>query len=113
MVAKKNASPILSNSPNRFSLSFTGSLSSAKHSFVPLSRRASSSSARESPAVTSTLVTGSAATTSHATFVGAAAAAARTRFLEKLRIGEEQRRVPSKQQQARQLTRVGDSGRCR
>ena len=28
-------------------------------------------------------------------------------FLEKLRVGEEQRRVPPKQQQARQLARVG------
>ena len=35
IVAKKDPSPIRSNSPNRFSLSFTGSLSSAKHSLIP------------------------------------------------------------------------------
>ena len=63
MVGKKPPSPNRSYSPKRLSLSFTGSFSSAKQSLMPAAFSLSSSSASASAAVTSTLVTGSAATT--------------------------------------------------
>ena len=50
-----------------------------------------------SAAVTSTLVTGSAATTSHRTGVGDARDRVAARAREQLRIGEEQRRIPAEQ----------------
>src|SRR5215472_7070842 len=62
-------------------LSLTGSLSSAKLSSIPVLCKVSSSSASISAAVTSTLVTGSAATTSQCTGAGDFAAASRTRSL--------------------------------
>ena len=57
--------------------------------------------------VTSTLVTGSAATTIRCTGVGDCATASSTRSLEQLGIGEEQRRVPAEQHQAGDQPRLG------
>src|SRR5262245_29234206 len=81
MVGKNEASPKLENSPKRLSLSLTGSLSSAKHSSVPAACKVSSNSASMSAAVTSTLVTGSAATTSQRTGAGDLAVASKARSL--------------------------------
>src|SRR5262252_9963232 len=81
MVGKKDASPNREKSPKRLSLSLTGSLSSAKHNLTPDSCKVSSSSTRASAEVTSTLVTGSAATTNQRTAVGDCFAASRTRSL--------------------------------
>src|SRR5260370_40084020 len=82
MVGKKYCSPSCENSPNLFSLSFTGSFSSAKQNSIPCACNASSNSATVSPAETSTLVTGSAATPSQRTGVGDFATASSTRSLK-------------------------------
>ena len=60
-----------------------------------------------SAAVTSTLVTGSAATTNRRTGVGEFAAASRHTLLEQLGVGKEQRRIPAKEDQPGYLARVG------
>ncbi|MNN81465.1 hypothetical protein D3C81_1982920 [compost metagenome] len=62
-------------------MSFTGSFISAMHNSIPAACKVSSSSASMSADVTSTLVTGSAATTSQRTGVGDAATASNTRSL--------------------------------
>ena len=72
--------------------------------------QASSSSTSMSAAVTSTLVTGSAATTTQLTVVGDEADGARNAFVEQLCVREEQRRIPAEQHEARNLARVRDSG---
>ncbi|MCY1178924.1 hypothetical protein D9M73_192990 [compost metagenome] len=59
----------------------TGSFISATHSLIPAACKVLSSSASVSAEVTSTLVTGSAATTSQRTGVGEAATASSTRSL--------------------------------
>ena len=65
-----------------------------------------SNSASMSAEVTSTLVTGSAATTSQRTGGGDFATASST-LLEQLGVGEEQRCIPAKQHQTGDLPRVG------
>ena len=67
--------------PETLEFVFDGSLSSAKHSSIPAACNVSSNSASMSAAVTSTLVTGSAATTSQLTGAGDFAAASKTRAL--------------------------------
>ncbi len=63
-----------------------------------------------SAAVTSTLVTGSAATTTRRTGVGDVRHRRRsTRSLEQLGVGEEQRRIPAEQHQARDQAAPADS----
>ncbi|MNR55744.1 hypothetical protein D3C85_1761790 [compost metagenome] len=62
-------------------MSFTGSFISAMHNSIPAACRVSPNSASMSAEVTSTLVTGSAATTSQRTGVGDAATASSTRSL--------------------------------
>ncbi|MNG05853.1 hypothetical protein D3C84_890670 [compost metagenome] len=81
MVGKNADSPNRAKSPKRLSLSLTGSFISATHSLIPAACKISSSSANMSAEVTSTLVTGSAATTSQRTGVGDAATALSTRSL--------------------------------
>ena len=60
-----------------------------------------------SAAVTSTLVTGSAATTSQRTGVGELRHRVQHALLEQLGIGEEQRRIPAEQHQAGMQPRFG------
>ena len=59
-----------------------------------------------SAAVTSTLVTGSAATTSQRTGVGERGHRVEHAVAEQLGVGEEQRRVPAEQHQARDAARL-------
>ena len=73
---------------------------------MPAAARLRSSSASVSAAVTSTLVTGSAATTSQRTGVGARADGVEHPLAEELGVGEEQRRIPAEQDQAGNLPRV-------
>src|SRR5215470_13967702 len=109
MVGKKVCSPSRVKRPKRLSLSFTGSFISAKHNSMAAPRRVSSSSERASLAVTSTLVTGSAAmTTAHGR--RRARHGIKNAFVEQLGIREEQRRVPTEEYQAGNQSRVGMAG---
>src|SRR5689334_4820432 len=81
LVGKNLRSPNWANKPKRLSLSFTGSFNSAKQSSIPLDFNASFNSTKASADVTSTLVIGSAATTTRFTGVGEAATASSTRWL--------------------------------
>src|SRR4029434_2082896 len=80
-VGKKYCSQTSEKTPKRLSLSFTGSLSSAKHNSVPALCKVSSNSPSASAAVTSTLVTGSAATTNQRTGLGDLATTSKARSL--------------------------------
>ena len=109
-VGKNALSPIRVKSPKRFSLSLTGSFISAKHNSMPAARSVSSSSRQH---------------------VGGRDVDARDRlgrddepahrrrrardgvehaFVEQLGVGEEQRRIPAEQHEARDQARIRIAG---